>query len=110
MHQNLIAKKRTSTQDGPNYLGPFSAKSMYWALSGAAGNVREAFLVTMFRQMGRSIFASKNENAADFEFDKISIEVGGPNKSRKKSDFIIRDDLDLPSQRSIPMWSLGMMY
>ena len=88
----------------------FADPSMYSALSGAVGNVREAFVVTMFRQMGRSIFACKNEGAADFEFDQVSIEVGGPNKARKKANFVIRDDLDLPGQNSIPMWSLGMMY
>jgi hypothetical protein len=88
----------------------FADPSMYGALSGKVGNVREAFVVTMFRQIGQDIFASKNENASDFEFDQVSIEIGGPNKARKKANVVIRDDLDLPGHQSIPMWSLGMMY
>ena len=88
----------------------FADPSVYTTLSGTVGNFREAFVVTMFRQMGRSLFASKNEDVADFEFDQMSIEVGGPNKARKKAKFVVRDDLDLPGSHSLPMWSLGMMY
>jgi hypothetical protein len=35
------------------------------------------------------------------------IEVGGKNKSPKKADIVVRDDIDLPGKNSIPMWLLG---
>lgn len=88
----------------------FADPSMYFALSGDVGNFREAFVTTMFRQIGKNIYACKNERKGDLVFDKITMEIGGKNKSIKGSDFVIRDDIDPPGNRSIPLWSLGMMY
>lgn len=88
----------------------FADPSMYYALSGDIGNFREAFVTTMFRQMGKNIYACKNEKKGDFVTGKITIEIGGRNKPIKGADFVIRDDIDLPGNRTIPLWSLGMMY
>jgi len=44
-----------------------------------------------------------------FVADDVTIEVGGAGKKRKKADWVIRDDTDRPSQKSLPLWSLAMM-
>jgi uncharacterized protein len=88
----------------------FADPSMYEALAGESGNVREAFVVTMFRQSGKVIHACKDERLGDFSVGKITLEVGGRNKSAKGADFVLRDDVDLPSKKVIPLWSLGMIY
>ena len=88
----------------------FTDPSMYAALDGNIGNVREAFVATMFRQAGKAIFACKNEQNGDFEVEKLRLEIGGKSKPSKSADFVIRDDVDLPAGKQIPMWALGMMY
>ncbi|HLB59809.1 MAG TPA: AAA family ATPase [Bdellovibrionota bacterium] len=88
----------------------FADPSMYFALSGDIGNVREAFVTMMFRQLGKEIYAYKEEQKADFVVEKMTLEIGGPSKSPKGADFVLRDDIDMPGNRIIPLWSLGMMY
>jgi hypothetical protein len=57
-----------------------------------------------------NIFACKNEQKGDFEVEKLILEIGGKSKPSKSADFVIRDDVDLPAGKQIPMWALGMMY
>ena len=41
---------------------------------------------------------------------RVTVEVGGGSKGRKKSDFVIRDDSDYPAAGAVPLWLVGMMY
>lgn len=92
--------------------------TMYSALHGDIGNIREAFVAGVFVDAGFRVFAPKNENECDFILEPPmryssagrkawKIEVGGKNKSPKKADIVVRDDIDLPGKNSIPMWLLG---
>ncbi|OGQ34274.1 MAG: AAA family ATPase [Deltaproteobacteria bacterium RIFCSPHIGHO2_12_FULL_43_9] len=107
---NIVRFERDFHASGKGAKIFFADPSMYSALSGDVGNFREAFVTTIFRQMGKNIYACKNERKGDFVVEKITLEIGGRNKSIKGADFVIRDDIDLPGNRTIPLWSLGMMY
>lgn len=84
--------------------------SMYHVLEGQTGTVREAFLASSFRNAGFKVYACKDETRGDFVISGKTLEVGGRKKSRKQSDFVVRDDLDLPLNRAIPLWSMGFLY
>jgi predicted AAA+ superfamily ATPase len=88
----------------------FADPSIYTALGGSDGNLREALVVTMFRQLGKEIFACKDERQGDFTVGNITLEVGGKNKEQKGADFVIRDDLDYPGTTSVPLWVVASMY
>ncbi len=89
----------------------FADPSMYQALGGDQGNFREAFVTMIFRQLGRSFHACKDERQGDFIIDKKNIlEVGGRNKSLKGAQFVLKDEIDMPGNASIPLWALGMSY
>jgi hypothetical protein len=40
----------------------------------------------------------------------MKLEIGGKKKSSKSSDFVLRDDIDLPLRNVIPLWILGMLW
>jgi uncharacterized protein len=87
----------------------FHDPSMYEVLKGDLGNVRESFVAASFLDAGHSLFAARDEREGDFIVDGTSIEVGGKGKSAKQADFVIRDDLDLPGRKVIPLWLLGFI-
>ncbi len=85
--------------------------SAYAALQGDVGSVREALAVAAFQESGRKIQASSNEEEYDFLVDgKWKLEIGGKTKKLKKADFVIRDQLDLPSGNAVPLWTLGFQW
>ena len=66
-----------------------------------------------FRSRGIGIYASQKEEAGDFIVDMdgpVTIEVGGRKKRHKESDYVVRDNIDYPSERVIPLWHLAMMW
>lgn len=81
----------------------------YQIYEGEVWNFREAFIVSMLKEIG-NIYASKDETEADFIFNDIKLEIGGKNKRRKSSDFVIRDDIDIPLKNMIPLWTFGMLW
>jgi len=81
----------------------------YQIYEGEVGNFREAFIVSMLKEIG-NIYASKDETKADFIFNDIKLEIGGKSKRRKSSDFVIRDDIDIPLKNMIPLWTFGMLW
>ncbi len=87
----------------------FSDPASYSAYEGKLGNFREAFVVSALKDFGQ-IWACDDERVCDFIFNDIKIEVGGGNKKTKGADFVIKDDIDVPVKRSIPLWVLGMMW
>ena len=84
--------------------------SMYSALGGNIGNSREAYIVSMSLEAGMDIFASSNEQHADFILEGIPIEVGGKNKKPKSAQYVVRDDIDRPTGKAIPLWCFGFYY
>jgi hypothetical protein len=87
-----------------------SDPSFYSVLGGEIGTRREAFVVAAFSNAGKKVFASKNEEAGDFLVNGSVIEVGGKSKAKKRADYVIRDNIDLPHRNIIPLWLLGFMY
>ena len=95
----------------------FSDPAFYSVLAGDLRNAREA-LVAMLCYGGYDGGGTKDETTGDFVLSKsigtpirhIKIEVGFSSKSSKKADFVIRDDIDYPVGKNIPLWLLGMMY
>ncbi|WP_041082060.1 ATP-binding protein [Thermotoga profunda] len=90
----------------------FADPALYYALEGEIGNFREAFTIFALKERGK-ILASKNEEEADFIFEGakvVKLEIWGKNKRSKSSDFVVRDDIDLPIRNTIPLWTLGMLW
>jgi len=84
--------------------------SLYECLGGNTGTAREAYVVTMLKAAGYSVYASKDETLGDYEIGDATIEIGGSTKKSKKSDYVIRDDVEAPGERIIPLWCLGFLY
>ncbi|MDK2786180.1 MAG: uncharacterized protein PWQ80_859 [Thermotoga sp.] len=106
---NIVRKERAEKPFSKGSKIFLADPSMYHVFEGETGNFREAFVVFALKEKGK-IYASKNEEEADFIFEGMKLEVGGKRKKRKSSDFVIRDDIDLPVRNSIPMWVLGMLW
>ena len=107
---NIVRFKSDKKASGKGAKIFLSDPSMYFALSGKLGNVREAYVVCTAKQSGLEIFACKDEAKGDFILEDTIIEIGGRNKKRKQSDLVIRDDLDHPSPGVLPLWALGFGY
>lgn len=74
-------------------------------------NDAKAHTAAMLLEGGRALYATKDERPGDFLVDgSITIEVGGANRDRKRADFVIRDDTDVATGSSLPLWSLGFLY
>lgn len=84
--------------------------SMYYLFDGELGNVRECLVATLLQESGRTLYASEDEQQADFEVNGLKLEVGGRNKRRKQADFVIKDNIDTPAKNTLPMWCLGFEY
>ncbi|MDI3531236.1 MAG: uncharacterized protein PWP60_1085 [Candidatus Atribacteria bacterium] len=85
----------------------FADPAFYFVFEGETGNFREAFTVFALKERIR---AAKREEEADFVLDGVKLEIGGRGKVSKHSDYVIKDDLDLPVRNSVPLWMLGMLW
>jgi len=74
------------------------------------GTAREAYAAAAFEEAGKPVFAASREVDSDFTVEGLTIEVGGTGKSRKKADYVVRDNLDLPAPGVLPLWLLGLQY
>ena len=102
----------------------FLADSCLYAVLVGNGNVgtqREALVTALLQEAGFLVNASKDETKGDFVITKkagiipladsaFTIEVGGKDKERKSSDFVIRDNIDYATNGIIPLWLLAMMW
>jgi len=76
------------------------------------GNVRETFFLNQV-QYKYAVFASK---AVDFEVEgKYEFELGGRNKKRKQikalpNAFVVKDNIEIGSDLTIPLWLFGFLY
>jgi len=106
---NIVYKERDFKVNSKGDKIFLSDPSYYYIYDGEIGNFREAFIVFALKEKG-NVYSIKNEKDGDFIFNGIKIEVGGKNKKRKNSEFVIRDDLDLPIRNKIPLWVLGLLW
>jgi predicted AAA+ superfamily ATPase len=84
--------------------------SVYAFFGGELGTIREAYVTGIAMESGRKVFASADEKRGDLVVDGRLIEIGGKTKERKGADYVVRDDIDLPVGRAIPMWVWGFEY
>jgi len=76
------------------------------------GNVRETFFYNQLKFSGK-INASKE---SDFLVNNsYTFEIGGKNKKRKqinniKNAYLVKDDIEIGSGNSIPLWLFGFLY
>jgi predicted AAA+ superfamily ATPase len=87
----------------------FTDPSFYHVLGGTLGNVREAYVVSQMQAAGIPVFASRDETKGDLICGSDFVEIGGKGKKRKKADWVIRDDVEVPSPKVIPLWCVGCM-
>lgn len=110
-HLIRIVRKRNDTKMhsiGAKLL--LQEPSVYGFFGENKGTQREAYVATALSDAGHTLYASANETECDFIIGDIRIEVGGRKKSAKSADFVIRDNTDFPSGKTIPMWMLGLAY
>lgn len=106
---NIVNKKGNFKVNSKGDKIFLSDPAYYYIYDGEIGNSREAFVVFALKEIGE-VYSAKDENDSDFVFNDIKIEVGGRNKKIKNSDFVIRDDLDIPIKNRIPIWILGLLW
>lgn len=76
------------------------------------GNLRETFFLSHLSAVSR-VHAPKN---GDFLVDnKFTFEIGGKSKSgaqikNTKNAWIVKDDLEFPTNKQIPLWMFGFIY
>lgn len=110
-HLIQIVRKRNDTK--MNSVGAkllLQEPSIYSFFGRNTGTRREAYVVRALSDAGHSVYASANETDCDFIAGELRIEVGGARKNIKAADFVIRDNLDLPSGNSLPLWLPGLGY
>ena len=81
--------------------------SLYAQLNGDVANLREAYVVAMSLREGCTIFACQDETQGDFVINDLIVEVGGRSKKAKQAELVIRDNVEIPSGKVIPLWMLG---
>jgi len=74
------------------------------------GSIREVFFASMFDNY--KIYAPKK---GDFMVNGYIFEIGGKNKTNKQikeieNSFVVQDDIEIGSNRVIPLWLFGFLY
>jgi predicted AAA+ superfamily ATPase len=88
----------------------FQDCSFYNALGGNLGNRREAYFASSLSSAGYKVLTSKNEVEGDFRVKDILFEIGGKNKSIKKSDIVVKETLDQVYSKEWPLWIFGFLW
>ena len=87
----------------------FSDPTIYFAYNGNLGNIRECYFAMVIEGLKKTLHCTSDEDLGDFVVDNTFFETGGKRKERKKSHFVIRDNIDAPSANIIPLWMLGFV-
>ena len=74
------------------------------------GSIRKVFFTSMFDNY--KIYAPKK---GDFMVNGYIFEIGGKNKTNKQikeieNSFVVQDDIEIGSNRVIPLWLFGFLY
>jgi hypothetical protein len=80
----------------------FADATTYPVVQGDSGTAGEALVAALLADSRREVFASRDEKQYDFYDGTLHYKVGGPTAARKKADLLIRDDVDLPTQGTLP--------
>ncbi len=93
----------------------FADPSMYSIYRGNLGNIREAYFCMQMQKLIQPAECPKDDSQYDFRVGDKTFEIGGRSKKGKQADFVVRDDVDLPSGRVVPLWYLeffaqGVVY
>lgn len=76
------------------------------------GNVRETFFMNQVSQIHSISLPAEG----DFFIDqKYTVEIGGKSKSRKQiattnDSYTVKDDIEIGTQQTIPLWLFGFLY
>lgn len=77
---------------------------------------REAFVTMCFSQLGYEIEAAKTNSSIIVTsslrkgYNRYILDIDGNSKKTRQHDFLLKDNIDLPSENIIPFWLLGMMW
>lgn len=77
------------------------------------GNLRELYFTQALRDAGQTVYHSKQ---ADFCTSDYTFEIGGKNKTAKQianlntPAYLVKDDVLVASQRSLPFYYMGLLY
>jgi hypothetical protein len=84
------------------------------------GNDRETFFVNQIKNyfLNKKSFFDENiilSKQGDFIINDITFEIGGKNKTKKQikeveNSYLVLDDIEIGSNRTIPMWLFGFLY
>lgn len=85
----------------------FSDPNLYAVLGGPVGNVREAFFVMQLRMTHKDPRCPKDDSQYDYSADSDTFEIGGRSKKKKQAKFVVRDDIDTPTNGVLPLWLIG---
>jgi len=80
--------------------------------SANTGNIRETFF---FNQLSKKNKVNASKSTDFYVNEKYSFEIGGKNKSRKQlknldNSYVIKDNIEIGSNNSIPLWLFGFLY
>ena len=75
------------------------------------GNLRETF----FMATTSVLYSTTSSAASDFMIGDLTFEVGGRHKGGKQvenipNSYIVKDDIERGALRTLPLWTLGMLY
>ncbi len=75
------------------------------------GNIRETIFYNQLR-VENDVFSSQH---SDFTIEDMTFEVGGKRKGKKQienvpNSFIVKDDIELGYQNTLPLWAFGLNY
>ena len=75
------------------------------------GNMRETNFLAWMKQ----VYTVTSSKISDFQIDGITFEVGGKNKKgaqikEAEEGYLVKDNLEYASGRSIPIWMFGFIY
>jgi len=88
----------------------FHEPAFYRYFSDNLGTEREAIVAQATADAGCQVFACRDERSGDFIIDGVNVEVGRATKGAKASDLVLRDDIDLPRGKAVPLWLVCMGY
>jgi hypothetical protein len=88
--------------------------NLMWAIGNKdpeKGNQRETFFLNQLSTVQDIFYPS----SGDFSAGKYIFEIGGKTKKRKQVDgisdaYIVKDDIEIGSHNTLPLWLFGFLY
>jgi predicted AAA+ superfamily ATPase len=88
--------------------------NLMWAIGNKdpeKGNQRETFFLNQLNIVQDVFYPS----SGDFSVGKYKFEIGGKTKKRKQVDgisdaYVVKDDIEIGSNKTLPLWLFGFLY